>query len=284
MEKTAPRRAISGQPIPPRPIFPVGTGGGELGPQADPGSSGAGIPSVSGAEAVPPVQPMTVEESLRLRAFLKERRIDTLIHFTRLENLASILSYGLLSRGAIATDPRVGRVRTNEPELPEAWRDMISLNISFPNYRLFYQMQAMRGFEWVVLAYDAALLLQLPFFSFIFPAANLIRTPVFSAEIAPTLQSYPAFENLFMDTDTVRRRILRIPDAYPTHPYSELLIPGSIANQYLREVHFYNDYKFDQWYLQNESLAGIVDKNLWQVGLTYFSPRMDYANWRTTIR
>ena len=87
---------------------------------------------------------MTVEESLRLRAFLKERRIDTLIHFTRLENLASILSYGLLSRRAIATDPRVGRVRTNEPELPEAWRDMISLNISFPNYRLFYQMQAMR--------------------------------------------------------------------------------------------------------------------------------------------
>lgn len=194
MEKTAPRRAISGQPIPPRPIFPVGTGGGEPGPQADPGSSGAGIPSVSGAEAVPPVQPMTVEESLRLRAFLKERRIDTLIHFTRLENLASILSYGLLSRRAIATDPRVGRVRTNEPELPEAWRDMISLNISFPNYRLFYQMQAMRGFEWVVLAYDAALLLQLPFFSFIFPAANLIRTPIFSAEIAPTLQSYRSEE------------------------------------------------------------------------------------------
>ena len=282
MEKTAPRRAIrtdpSRPPIAPQP-FPQ--------PIAEPAPDQAADPSSAagfGSESVPPVVPMSEAENYRLRAILKERKIETLIHFTRLENLASSLSYGLMSRTAIESDSRIGRVRTNQPELPPDWRSTISMNISFPDYRLFYRLQEQRGFEWIVLVYDAALLLQQPFFSFIFPAANLIRTPIFEKEIAPGLQSVFAFEDLFRDTDTVRRRILQIPDAYPTHPHSELLIPNAVANQYLKEVHFYNEYKFDQWCFQNQGLAAIIDKNLWQVGLAYFSPRMDYANWRTNTR
>lgn len=242
------------------------------------------MPVVSSPYGVPPLIPFGTEDDFRLRSILKERKIDTLIHFTRLENLASILNFGLMARKAIEADTRIGRVRTNQPELPPDWQAMISLNISFPDYRLFYRMQEQRGYEWIVLAYDAALLTQQPFFSFIFPAANLIRTPIFESEIAPELQSVSTFEDLFKDTDTVRRRILQIPDAYPTHPYSELLVPGTIANEYLKEVHFYNEYKFDQWYFQNQGLADIIDKNLWQIGLFYFSPRMDYANWRTASR
>lgn len=283
MERTAPRRAVSafntllnspGQ----RTAQPEHVS--EL-PFSSRGETDAALSSLEG---VPPVCPMKIEEGNRLRAFLKERRIDTLIHFTRLENLTSILTYGLLSRSAIENDIRVGRVRWNEPELPAAWRTMISFNVSYPNYRLFYQVQAQRGFEWVVLVYDAALLLQLPFFSFIFPAANLIRTPIFQSDIAPSLQSFAAFESLFLDTDTVRRRLLQIPDSYPTHPHSEILVPEPVSNSYLKEVHFYNEYKFEQWCVQNQALASIVDKNLWQVGLMYFSPRMDYANWRTAFR
>lgn len=283
MERTAPRRAVSAFNIPPLPAQQV-LGQSPLGsePSFIPGFTSNDEP-VS-PESVPPRLPMTMEEGNRLRAFLKERRIETLIHFTRLENLASILTYGLYSRAAIENDTRIGRVRWNEPELPVDWRGMISFNVSYPNYRLFYQVQAQRGFEWVVLVYDAAILLQLPFYSFTFPAANLIRTPIFQSDIAPTLQSFAAFEGLFLDTETVRRRLLQIPDSYPTHPHSEVLIPESIPNSFLKEVHFYNEYKFEQWAIQNQALASIVDKNIWQVGLMYFSPRMDYANWRTTIR
>lgn len=239
---------------------------------------------VPGPDAVPIITGMSPVEINQMHAFLKARKIETLIHFTRLENLASILSYGLLSRAAIETDSRIDRVRFNEPALPEAWQGMISLNVSFPNYRLFYNMQFQRGHEWIVLVYDAELLLAQPFFSFLFPAHNLIRTPIFATEIAPNLQTFDAFENLFRDTDTVRRVILGIPDSYPTHPHSEILTPQPVQNQYLREVHFYNEYKFNQWSLQNRSLASIIDKNLWQIGLEYFSPRFDYANWRTTLR
>ncbi len=282
MEKTAPRRAIrvgqSGLPFPVQlPVTPES----RVAPEVLDGDMDQAMPSPYG---VPPLVAINAEEEFRLRAILKERKIDALIHFTRLENLASILNYGLMARKMIETDARIGRVQTNQPELPSEWQSMIALNISFPDYRLFYRMQEQRGYEWVVLVYDAALLTQQSFFSFIFPAANLIRTPIFAKEIAPWLQSVSTFEDLFKDTDTVRRRLLQIPDAYPTHPYSELLVPGTIANQYLKEVHFYNEYKFDQWCFQNQGLAGIIDKNLWQVGLTYFSPRMDYANWRTALR
>lgn len=283
MERTAPRRAVSAFNIPPQPVQQVW---GRL----DRGSDMSVVPDnaadscVPDPEGVPPRLPMTTEEGHRLRAFLKERKIETLIHFTRLENLTSILTYGLYARTAIENDTRIGRVCWNEPELPVAWRSMISFNISYPNYRLFYKLQAQRGYEWIVLVYDAALLLQLPFYSFTFPAANLIRTPIFQSDIAPFLQTFDAFEALFLDTETVRRKLLQIPDSYPTHPHSEILIPETVPNTYLKEVHFYNEYKFEQWCVQNQAMASIVDKNLWQVGLTYFSPRMDYANWRTTIR
>jgi len=52
----------------------------------------------------------------------------------------------------------------------------------------------------------------------------------------------------------------------------------------LLEVHFYNDYKFNQWFMQNTALAMTMDKNIWQVSLEFFSPRCDYLNWKSTQR
>ncbi len=110
---------------------------------------------------------------------------------------------------------------------------------------------------------------------------SLIPAPHFQKEISPFLQHPLSLEKLFADTENVRRADLEIPDSYPTNPQSEVLTFAPIPMQYLREVHFYNDYKFNQWFLQNMELALSVDKKIWRTGLTYFSPRSDYIHWKS---
>ena len=67
---------------------------------------------------------------------VRNRKIDVLCHFTRLENLIGILGNGLLPRRTLseryipfyAVDPY------RRDDCPEA----VCLSISFPNYMLFY--------------------------------------------------------------------------------------------------------------------------------------------------
>ncbi len=178
-------------------------------------------------------------------------------------------------------DPQFSEVRFNEPALPPAWQWAVSLNISYPNYRLFYNLQERLGYEWVVLLFDVDILMDIPFYFFPYPAARMIRMSHFQKEIAPFLQYTQSFEKLFIDTENVQRSVLEIPDSYPTNPQSEALTFSPVPIRYLREVHFYNEYKFNQWFLQNMEFALTIEKKLWQTGLTYFSPRLDYIHWKS---
>jgi len=181
----------------------------------------------------------------------------------------------------IQSNPEIGNVQINEPALPHPWQWSVSFNISFPNYRLFYKLQERMGFDWVVLLFDVNLLINQPFYFFPYPAANLIYSERFSTEISPFLQKIQSFEKLFSDSENIKRSILEIPNHYTTNPQSEILTFSKIPMQSLREVHFFNDYKFNQWFLQNADFALSMDKNIWHTGLTYFSPRCDYIHWKS---
>lgn len=230
-----------------------------------------------------PPEEISQDMAKSLSRHFKNRRIFYLTHFTRLENLTSILKNGLLSRAAMKSDSEFAAVKFNEPQLPSAWQWTVSLNISFPNYRLFYKLQERSGYDWIVLLFDINLLLDQPFYYFPYPAASLIHTPHFQKAISPYLQRLQSFEKLFTDTENVQRSMLEIPDSYPTNPQSEVLTFSPVSMQALREVHFFNDYKFNQWFLQNTDLVLSIDKKLWHTGLTYFSPRCDYIHWKSKL-
>lgn len=230
-----------------------------------------------------PPEEISQDMAKALSRHFKNRRIFYLTHFTRLENLTSILKNGLLSRAAMKSDSKFAAVKFNEPQLPSAWQWAVSLNISFPNYRLFYKLQERSGYDWIVLLFDINLLLDQPFYYFPYPAASLIHTPHFQKAISPYLQHLQSFEKLFTDTENVQRSMLEIPDSYPTNPQSEVLTFSPVSMQALREVHFFNDYKFNQWFLQNTDLVLSIDKKLWHTGLTYFSPRCDYIHWKSKL-
>lgn len=207
---------------------------------------------------------------------VRDRKIDVLCHFTRLENLIGILRSGLLPRKTLserhipfnAVDPH------RRDDCPEA----VCLSISFPNYRLFYNKrvsyfkeQQVRHFQWVVLLLDVRILWELECEFCRQNAASKLEREIPRSE----RRKPEALEKMFSDFDDVNRFDLNIPRNYPTHPQAEVLAFGPIPAVYIREVHFFDYFIFSKWQDRVRSLtaAGVFRKS------DYFSARKDYRFW-----
>ena len=110
-----------------------------------------------------------VKEQRRARDIMliaKDRKIDVLCHFTRLENLSGILRNGLLSRTSLEKSGAsfVPTDMTRQEGYPEA----VCLSVSFPTYKMLYRKRVMfrqcnqvTDSQWIVLLLDAKLLWEL---------------------------------------------------------------------------------------------------------------------------
>ena len=86
---------------------------------------------------------------LRLRYFLKDRGIEYLVHFTRLENVESIKKNGILS---LAT----ARKKCVDIEQHDGSNPThVYLSIEFPNYKMFYKLSIGSQDKWVVILLKA---------------------------------------------------------------------------------------------------------------------------------
>src|SRR5436190_20996431 len=95
-----------------------------------------------------------------IRTYCAARRIDTLVHFTRLENLAGILADGILPRATLETASR--RVIFNDDIRTDGHKEAACLSVSFPNYKMFYKYRsADQTATWTVLLIQAEVLWEL---------------------------------------------------------------------------------------------------------------------------
>lgn len=102
----------------------------------------------------------------QIQQFCVERDITLLCHFTRIENLHSILQQGLLGRNLLET--RRQQFLFNDHDRVDGHKEAICLSISFPNYQMFYSIreekketQEANDSQWVVLLLDAKVLWEL---------------------------------------------------------------------------------------------------------------------------
>ena len=207
---------------------------------------------------------------------VRDRKIDVLCHFTRLENLIGILRNGLLPRRTLSE--RYMPFYAVDPERLDGCTDAVCLSVSFPNYKLFYNKrvsyfkeQQVRHFQWVVLLLDVRVLWEL---ECEFCQQNAAST--LAREIPRREKREPeALEKMFSDFDDVNRFDLNIPRNYPTHPQAEVLAFGPIPAVYISEVHFFDNFIFSKWQDRVRSLtaAGVFHKS------DYFSARKDYRFW-----
>ena len=96
------------------------------------------------------------KEKSRIERLIDKRDIKYLTHFTRIENLPSILQKGLMPRKQLL-------LQGIRPEVNDWNRldntDAVCLSVSFPNYKLFYRFRVKRPeTKWAVILLDPIIL------------------------------------------------------------------------------------------------------------------------------
>lgn len=93
----------------------------------------------------------------RVQAIALGKKVPFLIHFTRAENIASIMAYGLLPV-SVAREQGI-RPTINDPHRLDGRLNGTSLSVSFPNGAMFYKLRNENpDSDWVVLALSPSIL------------------------------------------------------------------------------------------------------------------------------
>ncbi|GAA5151728.1 hypothetical protein GCM10023321_19260 [Pseudonocardia eucalypti] len=178
----------------------------------------------------------------QLAAYLAQRNITEVLHFTTNKGLLGIFASGeVLSRDRLEENKYIEHIRTFNcaDRLKDAnWTDYVNLSISRVNGRMLGVSENWHGEEelwWVVLSFDASLLVR-P--SIYFTTTNntytaCVRRGVgvggLAALFAPTVE-----------WGWYGSRIARPPDLptyYTTDPQAEVLYPRAVPVTYLRKVY-----------------------------------------------
>ena len=220
------------------------------------------------------------EQTEEIKNIVSNRGIEHLVHFTRIENLNSILQYGLVPV-ILQEQMGINSVRNDEQRI-DSKLDCTSCSITFPNYRLFYKFREYDypGTRWVVLAIDKSILFSpsnITFFCYTNAARVIPQT-----RNLEDLCTVNAFKNMFCDTiiingRRVRRELLNINDNFTTDPQAEILISDIIDKEYINCIYFQNEDDL-QYYKENYGLD-ILKKYNYDIDRNFFNARTDYDFW-----
>lgn len=166
-----------------------------------------------------------------LERAVKARRIPNLVHFTRCENLSSILQHGLysidtaLERGVVPV--------TNDKNRYDGQADGTSLSISFPNSLMFYKYRmADPKTRWAMVLIDPAVIYEkrCGFYPLNAADARMSRQP------REAMRTTAAFERMFTEDLSARPPYLRSHDA--TDVQAEVMVYDDIGPEYFQGVVF----------------------------------------------
>ena len=208
---------------------------------------------------------LTITEREAIKEYIAARGIHSLYHFTRVENLESILQHGLLS---VAELQRQGiRHFYNDSARMDKCPDANCLSISFPNYRVFCRKRKEKvNAIWVVIELDAKILYEL---DCAFCRTNAARSDIAALSLDER-RGVGALERMYDEIEHMRGNI---PQSYPTDPQAEVLALENIPPKYIKGVYVNNG--FVQYYV--EELHRFVDC---RVKGEFFGPRCDWEAWR----
>ena len=210
-----------------------------------------------------------------IRAYCAARRIDTLIHFTRLENLAGILADGILPRSGPGGQAR--RVIFNDGVRIDGHKDAVCLSVSFPNYKMFYKYrQTDQTKTWAVLLIRADVLWEL---DCAFCWANAACSAISKCPLAGR-KDPSSLERMFADQCEVSGicRATCIPDWYPTNPQAEVLAFSGVARRYVTAAYF-NDQGGRAKFLPPQGVPLVIG-----VDPEYFRYRRDWEVWSHGVK
>lgn len=191
---------------------------------------------LNGPSAIVP----TPQRIADLRALTEALQIPHLVHFTRCENLPSIMRHGLCSV-AVCGVARIPAIRNDDMRLDGAL-DGISLSIAFPNYRMFYKYRKLAPeADWAVLILSPEILWTKSCGFFWLNAADHRMRDIPREEMMTT----HAFRKMFETSGVTRDALLRSYD--PSDSQAEVMVYERIEPSLIAAVGFETKNCMDRW-------------------------------------
>ena len=204
---------------------------------------------------------------MTIKRVIEDRGIKRVVHFTRAENLPSILEKGLCPRSVLHD----GMAKFNDELRLDGHLDAVCASIEFPNYKLFYQLRMdKQGTEWAVLELNPSVLYD---YECAFFETNAASREMKSADLCSKMGAC-ALNRLYSPVFEGIQRDPALPLSYPTNPQAEVLVFGVIPTSYINRVCF-NDISVLAWY---NNKYGNMATMCYEPNL--FSYRKDYDLWR----
>ena len=222
------------------------------------------------------------EQKSKVHEIVKTKNINSLVHFTRQENLPSILMHGLVPV-KLQQELKIKSLHNDDQRIDEQL-DATSLSIEFPNYSLFYKFRYSQypNSKWVILIVDKEILFSpthIVFFCHTNAASVLPHTPNKSE-----LCKAKSFEDLYSDSaftkegKEIYRSNLHISYNLPTNPQAEVLISSIIEPQYINRIYFENVNQKDEC-LNSKGFEKLSEyEHL--INPEFFRPRSDFKHWQ----
>lgn len=170
-----------------------------------------------------------------IQQVIENRKINGLVHFTRLENLVSILQNGIVPRTHFSdgrTNPITGIV--NDDLRLDGKKHGSCFSISFPNWQMFYKYRQQQSTDWVVICILAQVLIDKEDKCAFFPknaaCASMVSLPL------SVVKGHAALENMFSDCNQERGAFLLPKDT--TDPQAEVMIFDVVEVDYIAAVVF----------------------------------------------
>jgi hypothetical protein len=166
--------------------------------------------------------------------------IQRLVHFTRCDNLSSIMKYGLRSIACLENE-KIHTVRNDMLRL-DGEPNGISLSISFPNFRMFYKYRQLAAeADWVVLILSPKILWEKEcgFYKYNAADSRMRNSP---REVA---SSSKTFREMFGTADVDREHWLSAYD--PTDPQAEVMVYEKISHSLIEAVAFETRATAEKW-------------------------------------
>lgn len=213
----------------------------------------------------------TIEE------FVKERGIQNLVHFSRIENLDSILENGLVTLDVLNFDKFFGDgdFISNDSQRLD-FTNAVCASITLPNYKIFKpKRDASPGSNWVVLEIDPSVMWET---RCAFCVTNAASSFVTALKIEERM-GLPALQKMFAtEVFGNHRSKLGISDRCTTDPQAEVLLRDGAHRRKIKSVYFLSTPPIAKSIY--ESMYPNIKFIIGSLSHPYFKYRADYQFWR----
>ena len=213
----------------------------------------------------------------KLQRFVIERCIENIIHFTKIENIPSILKYGIIPRAHLdnpVVSVVIKPVYSDESRF-DNHSEMNCLSISFPNDRMFYSKRNKLNGGWAIVLLDPSVITE--YYCIFYSTNAASKYCNFSSGIIAAQKMFSCLSI---------RKELSLKPSQTTDPQAEVLEDTIILPSKILKIAVHNVGDFE--YLISKSVKNEMleinpclyenrhDMNYWHDKMKRFIPEDDY--------